>query len=193
MGRLPIPREPHPPLALEPRGPTVLYTGPSCFIDDLLLSMEQHLRDVRKVLSILRQEKPYVKASRCAFGRAAAAPLLLRPRPSTPVRIGCGGRGPAGRSGPDLYSALLYSSWPVVAGRGLAARANPAPLPAGPVHPRRRLPDADRRLRGRGRHAPRSGHLLVRLSGSLVLADPGRPRALRLSRRRDGVTVTGLP
>ena len=42
---------------------------------------------------------------------------------------------------------------------------------AGPVHPSRRLPDADRRLRGRGRHAPRSGHLRL----SLGLAGPAAP------------------
>ena len=33
-------------------------------------SLEQHLRDVREVLSILRQEKLYVNASKCAFGRS---------------------------------------------------------------------------------------------------------------------------
>ena len=43
-------------------------------------------------------------------------------------------------------------------------------LPAGPVHPRRRLQDADGRLRGRGRHAPHSCHQRL----SLGLADPGR-------------------
>ena len=31
--------------------------------------MEQHLRDVHEVLSILLQEKLYVKACKCAFGR----------------------------------------------------------------------------------------------------------------------------
>ena len=60
----------------------------------------------------------------------------------------------------------------------------PAPLPAGPVHPRRRLPSAGRRLRGRGGHAPRSCHLRL----ALGLADPSRP--LRLSRRRNGTTVS---
>ncbi len=42
------------------------------YMDDLLCyspSFEQHLRDVREVLAILRQEKLYVKASKCAFGR----------------------------------------------------------------------------------------------------------------------------
>ena len=72
----------------------------------------------------------------------------------------------------------------LVAGRGLAARAPPAPLPAGPVHPRRRLPDTNRRLRGRGRQAPQPGHLRL----ALGLADPGRP--LRLSRRRNVTTVS---
>ena len=41
-------------------------------MDDLLCfspSMEQHLRDVHEVLSILLQEKLYVKACKCAFGR----------------------------------------------------------------------------------------------------------------------------
>ena len=90
--------------------------------------------------------------------------------------MGGGGRGPA--AGPRLRPPLL------VAGRGLAARARPAPLPAGPVHPRRRLPSAGRRLRGRGGHAPRSCHLRL----ALGLADPSRP--LRLSRRRNGTTVS---
>ena len=32
-------------------------------------TLEQHIRDVQKVLAILRQEKLYVKASGCAFCR----------------------------------------------------------------------------------------------------------------------------
>ena len=42
------------------------------YMDDLLCyspSLEQHLQDVREVLAILRQEKLYVKASKCEFGR----------------------------------------------------------------------------------------------------------------------------
>ena len=41
-------------------------------MDDMLCyspSLEQHLLDVREVLTILRQEKLYVKASKCEFGR----------------------------------------------------------------------------------------------------------------------------
>ena len=41
-------------------------------MDDLLCyspTLAQHLRDVREVLAILRQEKLYVKASKCEFGR----------------------------------------------------------------------------------------------------------------------------
>ena len=82
----------------------------------------------------------------------SAAPPLLRHRPSNPRPDGLW-RPRARRTSARLRPSLL------VASRGLA-RAHPAPMPAGGrVHPRRRLPDADRRLRGRGRHAPRSGHL----------------------------------
>ena len=52
------------------RGP--LHRSVVVYMDDLLcysLSLEQHLRDVREVLAILRQEKLYVKASKSAFGR----------------------------------------------------------------------------------------------------------------------------
>ena len=41
-------------------------------MDDLLCynsSLEQHLRDVREVMAILRQKRLFVKASKCAFGR----------------------------------------------------------------------------------------------------------------------------
>ena len=49
-----------------------LHRSVVVYMDDLLCyssSLEQHLRDVREVLAILRQEKLYVKASKCAFGR----------------------------------------------------------------------------------------------------------------------------
>jgi hypothetical protein len=49
-----------------------LYRSVVVYMDDLLCSspsLEQHLRDVREVLAILWQEKLYVKASECAFGR----------------------------------------------------------------------------------------------------------------------------
>jgi hypothetical protein len=42
-------------------------------MDDVLCyspSLEQHLKDVREVLAILRQERLYVKASKCEFGRS---------------------------------------------------------------------------------------------------------------------------
>ena len=67
-------------------------------MDDLLFyssSLEQHLRDVREVLSILRQEKLYVKASKCAFGRqelgflghrVSAAGVSVDPRKVSAVR-----------------------------------------------------------------------------------------------------------
>jgi hypothetical protein len=41
-------------------------------MDDLLcynLSLEIHLQDARQVLAILCQEKLYVRASKCEFGR----------------------------------------------------------------------------------------------------------------------------
>ena len=71
---------------------------PPADMDDLLCyspSLEQHLRDVREVLSILRQEKLYVKASKCAFGRAelgflghrvSAAGVAVDPRTVAAVR-----------------------------------------------------------------------------------------------------------
>jgi hypothetical protein len=49
-----------------------LHRSVVVYMDDLLCyspSLDQHLRDVREVLAILRQEKLYVKASKCAFGR----------------------------------------------------------------------------------------------------------------------------
>ena len=52
------------------RGP--LHRSVVVYMDDLLChspTLEQHLRDVREVLAILRQEKLYVKASKCEFGR----------------------------------------------------------------------------------------------------------------------------
>jgi hypothetical protein len=41
-------------------------------MDDLLCynpTLEQHIQNVRKALAILHQEKPYIKASKCEFGR----------------------------------------------------------------------------------------------------------------------------
>ena len=49
-----------------------LHHSVMVYMDDLLCyspSLEQYLRDVREVLDILRQEKLYVKASKCAFRR----------------------------------------------------------------------------------------------------------------------------
>ena len=111
--------------------------------------------------------------------RPLRRPHCCGPAPRTPARMGCGGRGPAG---PPLRPPVL------VTGRGLAARAHPAVLPAGPVHPRRRLPDADRQVRERDQHAPPSRSDRQRLL--LGLADPGR--SLRLSRRRNGTTISVL-
>ena len=45
-------------------------------------------------------------------------------------------------AGPQLRPPVM------VAGRGLAALAHPAPLPAGPVHTRRQLPDGDSAFAG---------------------------------------------
>ncbi len=68
-------------LQLPPRrhllGPTQpgacpLHRSVVVYMEDLLCyspSLEQHIRDVREVLAILRQEKLYVKASKFAFGR----------------------------------------------------------------------------------------------------------------------------
>ena len=70
-------------------------------MDDLLCyspTLEQHLRDVREVLailSILCQEKLYVKASKCEFGRGelsflghrvSAAGVAVDPRKLAAVR-----------------------------------------------------------------------------------------------------------
>ena len=63
----------------------------------------------------------------------SAAPLCCSPAPPIPTRMGCGGRWPAGPRLTGLSPPLL------VAGRRLTARVHPSPLPAGPVHPRRRL------------------------------------------------------
>ena len=49
-----------------------LHRAVVVYMDYLLCyspSLEQHLRDVREVLAIPRQEKLYVKVSKCAFGR----------------------------------------------------------------------------------------------------------------------------
>ena len=90
--------------------------------------------------------------------------------------MGGGGGGPAAR--PRLRHPLL------VAGRGLASRAPPAPLWAGPVHPRRRLPHPDCRLRWRGRHrdAPRSGHLRLALG---LAGSAGSPPPAESQQERD--------
>ena len=87
---------------------------------------------------------------------------LWRPRTHQPSAPPCsiGGRTRAGSSGAS----------------GAAAGVPPSPTSS--------ATDADRRLRGRGRHAPRSGHLRLWLG----LADPGHP--LLLSRRRNGTTVS---
>ena len=56
-----------------PGAPGPLHRSVVVYMDDLLCyspTLEQHLRDVREVLAILRQEKLYVKASKCAFGRS---------------------------------------------------------------------------------------------------------------------------
>ncbi len=39
-------------------------------------SLEQHPKDIREVLSILRQEGLHVKASKCSFGRRAELGFL---------------------------------------------------------------------------------------------------------------------
>ena len=50
-----------------------LHRSVVVYMDDVLCyspSLEQHLKDVREVLAILRQERLYVKASKCEFGRS---------------------------------------------------------------------------------------------------------------------------
>ena len=78
------------------RGP--LHRSVVVYMDDLLCyspSLEQHLRDVREVLAILRQEKLFVKASKCEFGRSelgflghrvSAAGVAVDPRKVSAVR-----------------------------------------------------------------------------------------------------------
>ena len=64
-----------------PHGP--LHRSIVLYMYDLLCcspSLGQHLSDVREVLSILRQEKLYVKASKRAFGRAQLASLAIGSR-----------------------------------------------------------------------------------------------------------------
>ena len=56
-----------------PGAPGPLHRSVVVYMDDLLCyspTLEQHLKDVREVLGILRQEKLYVKATKCAFGRS---------------------------------------------------------------------------------------------------------------------------
>ena len=48
------------------------------YMDDLLCynpTLEHHIKDVQELLSILRQEKLYVKASKCEFGRSELGSL----------------------------------------------------------------------------------------------------------------------
>ena len=78
------------------KGP--LHRSVVVYVDDLLCfspSLEQHLKDVKEVLAILRQEKLYVKASKCAFGReelgflghrVSAAGVAVDPRKVSAVR-----------------------------------------------------------------------------------------------------------
>ena len=75
-----------------------LHRSVVVYMDDMLCyspSLEQHLKDVREVLSILRQEGLYVKASKCAFGRqelgflghrVSAAGVAVDPRKVSAVR-----------------------------------------------------------------------------------------------------------
>ncbi len=68
------------------------------YMEDLLYyspTLEQHLRDVRDALAILRQETLYVKASKCEFGRGelgflgdrvSAAGVAVDPREVSAVR-----------------------------------------------------------------------------------------------------------
>ena len=66
--------------------------------------------------------RAHQRAGTAPLAQAVAPPARLPPPaaapPPTPARMGCGGRGP---SGPRLRPPLL------VAGRGLTARAHPAP------------------------------------------------------------------
>ena len=78
------------------RGP--LHRSVVVYMDDMLCyspSLEQHLKDVREVLAILRQERLYVKASKCEFGRrelgflghrVSAAGVAVDPRKVAAVR-----------------------------------------------------------------------------------------------------------
>ena len=113
-------------------------------------------------------------------------PPLLRPRPHNP-----GMWRPRARRASAPPASIGGRTRAGSSGASGAAAGGPGP---GPAHPRRRLPDADRCLRGRGRHAPRlgSGHLRSRLRLAPGLAaDPGR--TLRLSRRPNGTTPSAFP
>jgi hypothetical protein len=82
------------------RGP--LHRSVVVYMDDLLCyspTLEQHIQDVREVLAILRQEKLYVKASKCEFGRrelgflghrVSSAGIAVDPRKVTSPRCGIG-------------------------------------------------------------------------------------------------------
>jgi len=75
-----------------------LHRSVVVYMDDLLCfspTLEQHLQDVREVLAILRQEKLFVKASKCEFGRTelgflghrvSAAGVAVDPRKVSAVR-----------------------------------------------------------------------------------------------------------
>jgi len=81
-----------------PGAPGPLHRSVVVYMDDLLCyspTLEQHLHDVREVLAILRQEKLYVKASKCEFGRrelgflghrVSAAGVAVDPRKISTVR-----------------------------------------------------------------------------------------------------------
>jgi len=96
-GSAPLPSsEPAPYGVPGANGP--LHRSVVVYMDDLLCyshSLEQHLQDVREVLAILRQEKLYVKASKCEFGRTelgflghrvSAAGVAVDPRKVAAVR-----------------------------------------------------------------------------------------------------------
>ena len=78
------------------RGP--LHRSVVVYMDDLLCyspTLEQHIQDVREVLAILRQEKLYVKASKCESERrelgflghrVSSAGVAVDPRKVSAVR-----------------------------------------------------------------------------------------------------------
>jgi hypothetical protein len=59
-------------------------------MDDLLCFrpiLEHHIQDVREVLAILCQERLYVKASKCEFGRRELGSLGHRGGPVDPWKV----------------------------------------------------------------------------------------------------------